>query len=461
MSLDERIKEHLEIRKLLREIEDSPASNLNWRSSRKLKKLVQFGASQNDLTMLVNIFTLKRLLLYLKDVNSEADLEQLKELAAIESIAEFDVVRKIGEGSYKRVYLAECYDTPGVNYALLVVDLDNLSQKARHYLQKLGKNIREICSSEATRLIKLGELNNPHVPKVFSAPKISHNRFYWWAEEYVPGKLSEIIVPGEKLAPQHVAIFLLQIAKGLRAAHKAGIFHGDIGPENIGFVSSTVKILDWGLSSTIPEEFDKKTGREFLGYRLSRAPEVYEGAMPTDKSDIWALGVLGYRLLTGEYPFKWSFTGTKEEWSKLDISEKQKYEAEIKMQVLDETTYPKMPETFDEKAYKKTCLEDNPDSTQIIITKLRNIYNAVYACLKRDPSQRASIDVFFDIEATMAAPRDWFDDSPVQISENKEVDTNRLFAIETIGSIDYTLNWNKQNDKKGRTGLSGFSFISK
>ncbi len=98
-----------------------------------------------------------------------------------------------------------------------------------------------------------------------------------------------------------------QLARGLEAAHLAGIVHRDIKPANVMLSSARrAKILDFGLA---------KSASEFAGLTITRAgqafgtllymsPEQLEGGAADERSDLWSLGVVAYELFSGNCPFK-------------------------------------------------------------------------------------------------------------------------------------------------------------
>jgi non-specific serine/threonine protein kinase len=95
----------------------------------------------------------------------------------------------------------------------------------------------------------------------------------------------------------------VQIAQGLVRAHERGIYHRDIKPANILLTSDgTVKILDFGLSKFTGETMFTREGTT-LGTTSYMSPEQTRGEEIDARTDIWALGVILYQMVSGRLPF--------------------------------------------------------------------------------------------------------------------------------------------------------------
>jgi serine/threonine-protein kinase len=134
--------------------------------------------------------------------------------------------------------------------------------------------------------------------------------------EYLEGEtLYQLHKREGKLAPERVARILLQAAGALAASHEKGIVHRDLKPANLYLVLEPelpgglrVKVLDFGIAKLI-EDRDPMSGRTetgaFLGSPMFMSPEQCLDSKDVDhRTDIYALGAMGYHALSGRYPFE-------------------------------------------------------------------------------------------------------------------------------------------------------------
>ena len=138
-------------------------------------------------------------------------------------------------------------------------------------------------------------------------------------EELVDGMdLGRILEERAALFDPHLAAHILhRLARGLSAAHRAGIFHRDMKPSNI-IVSKddnldTVKITDFGIAKMAAEELTSAadggdssitSSQTAMGALPYMAPEMIQNPRNADRpADVWAVGAIAYRLLSGAFPF--------------------------------------------------------------------------------------------------------------------------------------------------------------
>lgn len=127
---------------------------------------------------------------------------------------------------------------------------------------------------------------------------------YYMVMEYVRGQsLREILHEHGLLAPAQAAEVLLQTLSALEHAHRQGIVHRDVKPENIMVTpDGLVKVADFGLARAWADARITQDGR-VSGTVQYLAPEQLQGEPADPRSDLYALGIVAYELLTGRLPF--------------------------------------------------------------------------------------------------------------------------------------------------------------
>jgi serine/threonine protein kinase len=148
------------------------------------------------------------------------------------------------------------------------------------------------------------KLDHPAVMKVIADPDRSQ---VYMAMEWVDGRLlRQILMEQGKLPPERAARIAVGVADALEYIHSHGIVHRDLKPENI-MVSAddSVKLIDFGIAG-------QQGARRLTFAKLSQlmgtpdyiSPEQVKGGRGDARSDIYALGVMLYEMLTGQTPFR-------------------------------------------------------------------------------------------------------------------------------------------------------------
>ena len=133
-----------------------------------------------------------------------------------------------------------------------------------------------------------------------------------WCSSTSTGSISATTHPTTGLLPiQEVALIALQICAALAEAHALGIVDRDLKPANVFLAraadgTSRVKLLDFGISKILENDPDESKTLEgiIMGTPYFMAPEQARGEDVDPRTDIWALGVMLYVLLTGKLPFE-------------------------------------------------------------------------------------------------------------------------------------------------------------
>lgn len=148
-------------------------------------------------------------------------------------------------------------------------------------------------------------INNPHVLKAIDSPR--KRNFLYNVTEFIEGQsLSQWMIDHPKPSLETVRKIVLQICKGLQAFHRQEMLHQDLRPNNIMIDDSgTVKVIDFGATQVagLTDMASDVSHQAIVGTAQFTAPEYYLGIKADARSDIFSLGVICYRLLSGNLPY--------------------------------------------------------------------------------------------------------------------------------------------------------------
>ncbi len=202
-----------------------------------------------------------------------------------ERLGKFEVVRLLGRGSMGEVYLGRDPKL-GREVALKVITAGTV----------MGDEAQARFEREA-RAAAL--LNHPHIVTVYEFGE--DEGLHYLAMEYVHGEELERLIH-EKMAPKAELLEILaQVCDGLAYAHEHGVIHRDIKPANI-LVNRhgkrpRAKLMDFGVAQMGPSGLTQ--AGTWMGTVSYMAPEYLDTGKATQASDIFALGVILYEILTG------------------------------------------------------------------------------------------------------------------------------------------------------------------
>ena len=219
-------------------------------------------------------------------------------------------IRKIlGEGGMGRVYEAD-RALAGVNQRVAV---KTLHQHLSSDPQVVARFHRE-CRTVAT-------LRHPNTIKVEDFGQTADGTLYI-AMEFVDGTTVEKELEKGPMAPERVEKILGQVCGSLAEAHKQGVVHRDLKPDNVvlmnvGDDEDFVKVLDFGIAArkdSVDAAKEQKLTQQgmVLGTPPYMSPEQFMGKELDLRSDIYSLGVMAYEMLTGRLPFE---ANTPWEWA--------------------------------------------------------------------------------------------------------------------------------------------------
>jgi eukaryotic-like serine/threonine-protein kinase len=209
---------------------------------------------------------------------------------------EFVIKQKIGWGGCSTVYAAEHR-----------ASRERVAVKVMHPgLAESPKQVqRFVQEAQAVRLIQ-----HPTIVEVYDIGRLTDGRPYIVMELLEGTNLAALIQTRGRFSPAEALEILAPIGEALIMAHEAGIVHRDIKASNIVLVDvgdrREVKLLDFGIAKLVHHGNGgmQTTVGHVLGTPHSMAPEQIRGQGIDGRTDIYALGALLYRLLTGKHPFE-------------------------------------------------------------------------------------------------------------------------------------------------------------
>jgi len=218
---------------------------------------------------------------------------------------EFRVERRIAAGGMGTVY--ECVQlSTGKRRAL----------KVMHAQYEADDRARERFIQEA----RAGaSIDSDHIVEMVAAGIDEESNTPWIAMELLNGQdLKSVLADRGYLSPPQVREVFRQLCHALAAAHRMGLVHRDLKPENIFLaiprregIEFTVKLLDFGIAKLVQEGATSASHTQAIGSPRWMSPEQAErGGKITPATDVWALGLIAFSLLTGKSYWKTANTAS-------------------------------------------------------------------------------------------------------------------------------------------------------
>jgi serine/threonine protein kinase len=215
--------------------------------------------------------------------------------------ADYMIVRPLRRGSMGALYVAEQLSTAS-HRALKILRREYVSDPTLYKrFEREAQIAARIASEHVAQIIASGVDEKLHAP--------------WIAMELLDGQhLGDFVEEGGPLSKEAVRQIAEQICHALAAAHAIGVVHRDLKPANV-FLSTArrvgaprvVKVLDFGVARVVTESLT--LGAVPLGTPSWMSPEQVRGQTATSASDVWALGLLAFYMLTGRVFWRASLRG--------------------------------------------------------------------------------------------------------------------------------------------------------
>jgi len=207
------------------------------------------------------------------------------------TLGNYKILTKIGSGGMAAVYKAQD-QTTGQLVALKVLSIKFAGHEAfvKRFLDE---------SVAAARV------NHPNIIEIHSLGE-QEKAHHFFVMEYVEnGSLARLLSGGQPVPAAQAVNYVLQAARGLRAAFRLGIVHRDVKPSNLLLTKEgTVKVADFGLAQLDGDDPPSNGERRAIGTPAYMSPEHATLGVVDHRSDIYSLGATLFHLVTGRQPFR-------------------------------------------------------------------------------------------------------------------------------------------------------------
>lgn len=263
--------------------------------------------------------------------------------------------------------------------------------------------LRELTENETVlrrfhlEALAVSKLKHPNTIQIFDFGETEEGLLYI-AMELLEGRpLQKVVADERQLAVKRALHILEQTAKSLREAHTKGIVHRDLKPDNIflqvvGEDSDYVKVLDFGVAKVAEGDGQNKTltkAGSIFGTPKYMSPEQSRGGEIDARSDIYALGIILYELLTGRVPFN------AENPLGILIKHLQEVPPPFGL-VRPDLVIPEQVERFVLKLLAKS-VDDRPQTTEAIIREIEKLQAEIPPLFRtvvtREDAEAAGIEI--------------------------------------------------------------------
>jgi serine/threonine protein kinase len=235
-------------------------------------------------------------------VSAETLLDDDADSLSGKAVGQYGLVSELGAGGMGVVYLA--FD----NKLRRQVALKFLHSHLTGDLRRVQRFRQEARAASA--------LNHPNILTIFEVGEVDGRQFI--ATEFVEGETLHDLMKRRRLSLREALDIAIQMASALAVAHRAGIIHRDIKPDNVMVrPDGYIKIVDFGIAKLVESRAPNEDGTTIVqteegaavGTVRYMSPEQVRALDLDARTDIWSLGVVLYEMLTGVLPFEGQTSG--------------------------------------------------------------------------------------------------------------------------------------------------------
>jgi eukaryotic-like serine/threonine-protein kinase len=200
----------------------------------------------------------------------------------VRGIADYEFVRALGSGNHGLFFLAK-------RPARLPVPDEFVAVKVLS-----GESTTDTFRRATREMQAFARVTSPYLVTLYDAGQ--HDGVFYYSMEYLPG--GSLAEPTSAVSPADGLRAVVHAARAVAALHAAGIVHRDVKPGNVLLHDGGGKLSDLGLSQVFTPGVTL-TGMGPIGSVEYMDPVLLQGEPPTPDNDVWSLGVMAHRVLTG------------------------------------------------------------------------------------------------------------------------------------------------------------------
>ena len=282
---------------------------------------------------------------------------------------DYRLFQRIGKGTFGAVYRARRPHLEG-SYAVKIIDLDG---------SRFGGNDGPSLRNRVEREVRiLSSISSPHIVSFHDFIDL-HGGSVGVVMDYVDGRtLGQLLAEEGDLKVDRAVQFAIEIASGLGEAHRRGVVHRDLKPDNVmiqslGRRGEFVKLIDFGVAR-VQDEVSRTVG--FVGTPRYTSPEQARGNNVDNTSDVYNLGILLFHMVTGDPPF------TQDDVNELLAAHSDEKTPRISASVQGKTIPPELDSLVRSMTAKSP--ENRPEDMQVVTESLKRVKHEI-----EDSKQRA------------------------------------------------------------------------